>query len=52
MPVAEVRHLRLRPPVAGFLPAVAKGWAQTAPYLGNLWRPDADDGDDPVEGHG
>jgi 8-oxo-dGTP diphosphatase len=31
--------LHLRPPIAGFLPALARGARATAPYLGNLWRP-------------
>lgn len=42
----QVRGLDLRPPVAGFLPSAVRGQAQTAPYLGNLWRPrDVDDHD-------
>ncbi len=32
--------LKLRPPIAGYLPAIARGNRGTAPYLGNLWRPD------------
>jgi ADP-ribose pyrophosphatase YjhB (NUDIX family) len=44
VPVADIRHLNLRPPIAGFLPAVVLGQAPTAPYLGNLWRPDDTDG--------
>lgn len=40
--VDDVRHLDLRPPVAGFLSDVVRGRAQTAPYLGNLWRPETD----------
>ena len=31
--------LHLRPPIAGFLPALARDARGTAPYLGNLWRP-------------
>lgn len=38
VPVERVRQLDMRPPIAGFLPAVALGRAPTAPYLGNLWR--------------
>lgn len=38
VPAAEVRRLNLRPAVAGFLPDLVAGRAQTAPYLGNLWR--------------
>jgi 8-oxo-dGTP pyrophosphatase MutT (NUDIX family) len=41
VPVAEVRALNLKPAVAGFLPDVVNGRAQTAPYLGNLWRSEA-----------
>jgi 8-oxo-dGTP pyrophosphatase MutT (NUDIX family) len=33
-------ELRLRPPIAGFLPALARDARGTAPYLGNLWRAD------------
>jgi 8-oxo-dGTP pyrophosphatase MutT (NUDIX family) len=45
VPVQHVRTLNLRPPVAGFLPGVVLGHAQTAPYLGNLWRPGGPDGE-------
>lgn len=38
--VDEVRTLRLMPPIAGFLPDLVRGRAQTAPHLGNLWRSD------------
>jgi ADP-ribose pyrophosphatase YjhB (NUDIX family) len=38
VPVADVRRLNLRPPIAGFLPGVVLGQSPTAPYLGNLWR--------------
>ena len=31
-------RIDLRPPIAGFLPAVITGLAPTIPYLGNLWR--------------
>jgi ADP-ribose pyrophosphatase YjhB (NUDIX family) len=40
VPVTEIRHLRLRPPVAGYLPALVGDRVPTIPYLGNLWRPD------------
>jgi ADP-ribose pyrophosphatase YjhB (NUDIX family) len=33
-----LRRIDLRPPIAGFLPAVITGQAPTIPYLGNLWR--------------
>lgn len=35
----ELRTVRLRPPIAGFLPDLVRGTRDTAPYLGNLWRP-------------
>lgn len=47
VPVGEVRRLRLRPPIAGFLPGVVAGTAPTAPYLGNLWRPEDESGEQP-----
>lgn len=40
VPVGEVRKLNLKPAVAGFLTDVVTGRAKTAPYLGNLWRPE------------
>lgn len=36
--VDTLRQVSLRPPIAGFLPAVINGQAPTIPYLGNLWR--------------
>jgi ADP-ribose pyrophosphatase YjhB (NUDIX family) len=36
--VGKLRRLALRPPIAGFLPAVIDGRGPTIPYLGNLWR--------------
>jgi 8-oxo-dGTP diphosphatase len=35
----ELRELDLRPPIAGYLPALLRGHRGTAAYLGNLWRP-------------
>jgi 8-oxo-dGTP diphosphatase len=35
----QLRGLHLRPPIAGFLPALASDPRSTAAYLGNLWRP-------------
>ena len=32
-------QIKLRPPIAGYLPALARGNRGTAPYLGNVWRP-------------
>jgi 8-oxo-dGTP diphosphatase len=38
----EVKGLTLRPPIAGFLPDLARG-GQYGRYLGNMWRPERDD---------
>ena len=46
VPVADVRRLNLKPPIAGFLPGVVLGQSPTAPYLGNLWRAGDDWTDD------
>lgn len=35
----DLSSLHLRPPIAGYLPALARGTRDTAPYLGNVWRP-------------
>jgi 8-oxo-dGTP pyrophosphatase MutT (NUDIX family) len=40
VPVDRLSRLRLRPPLAGYLPALARSGAVTAPYLGNMWRPE------------
>lgn len=37
-PAAQLRHLPLRPPIAGYLPALVGVGSPIAPYLGNLWR--------------
>lgn len=39
LPAARLRDIRLRPPIAGYLPVLIRGTRATAPYLGNLWRP-------------
>ncbi len=39
VPADELRELHLRPPIAGYLPALLRGRRGTAAYLGNLWRP-------------
>lgn len=36
----ELKGVRLRPPIAGFLPDVAGRRGEYARYLGNMWRPD------------
>ena len=46
VPLSQLVHLRLRPPIAGHLRALARhGHRAGAPYLGNMWRP-GDDTDD------
>lgn len=39
VPVERARRLNLRPPIAGYLTGIAAGTRDTAPYLGNMWRP-------------
>ncbi|MGH3125796.1 MAG: NUDIX hydrolase [Streptosporangiaceae bacterium] len=42
VPVEQVQELDLRPPVAGHLRGLLNGGGRRyAPYLANLWRPDA-----------
>ena len=51
VPLAVLPGLILRPPIAGHLRSLhARGRAGTAAYLGNLWRPDRDDGMSEVPG--
>lgn len=40
VPLEQARRLNLRPPIAGYLPGIAAGTRDTAPYLGNMWRPE------------
>lgn len=49
VPADQLRGLHLRPPIAGYLPALLRGQRGTAAYLGNLWRRprDLDQIDDP-----
>jgi hypothetical protein len=36
----RLRTITIRPPIGGYLPALARAArSNTAPYLGNLWRP-------------
>jgi 8-oxo-dGTP diphosphatase len=45
VPLEELTRLDLRPPLAGHLRALhARGSAPTAAYLGNLWRPQRQNG--------
>jgi 8-oxo-dGTP diphosphatase len=43
VPVADLRRLKLRPPIGGYLPALVSKQGGTAAYLGNLWRPEPPD---------
>lgn len=40
VPIGRVRELNLRPPIGGYLPGLVNGSRDTAPYLGNMWRPE------------
>jgi len=40
VPRQRLPELDLKPPIGGHLPAVMHGNPSTAPYLGNLWRPE------------
>ena len=50
VPLAELPKLRMRPPLAGYLPALARGDRRTAAYLGNLWRAEREHGRAPADG--
>ncbi|WP_026356783.1 NUDIX hydrolase [Mycobacterium sp. 141] len=38
--LAEVKQLRLSPPIGGFLPDLAYRRGEIGRYVGNMWRPD------------
>lgn len=40
VPIGELAGLNLRPPIAGYIAPLALGTKGTAPYLGNMWRPE------------
>ena len=40
VPRGRLPELDLKPPIGGHLPAVMHPNPSTAPYLGNLWRPE------------
>jgi ADP-ribose pyrophosphatase YjhB (NUDIX family) len=42
VPRSRLPELDLKPPIGGHLPAVMHPNHSTAPYLGNLWKPEAD----------
>jgi 8-oxo-dGTP diphosphatase len=49
VPLGQLHHLNLRPPMAGHLRGLSSRRAgQTAAYLGNLWRPRRHDDPMPV----
>jgi len=49
VPLSDLHQLDLRPPMAGHLRGLyARHPVRTAPYLGNLWRPQRQDDDLPV----
>jgi 8-oxo-dGTP pyrophosphatase MutT (NUDIX family) len=51
VPLGALPQLDLRPPLAGHLRALhARGGEPAAAYLGNLWRPQWQDGTRPVPG--
>ncbi len=39
----KLKGVQLRPPIAGFLPDLARRGDDYARYLGNMWRPDWDE---------
>jgi hypothetical protein len=51
VPIAELAKLNLRPPIAGYLPALIAGRSHTAAYVGNLWRPSPADPSEPTGDH-
>jgi ADP-ribose pyrophosphatase YjhB (NUDIX family) len=49
VPLAVLSELRMRPPLAGYLRSLnANGAGRTAAYLGNLWRPQPNNGMTPA----
>lgn len=38
--MTELAGINLRPPIGGYLAGLARGSRDTAPYLGNMWRPE------------
>ena len=43
VPLEDLDKVGLRPPIAGYIRGFARSRHSTAAYLGNVWRPDADD---------
>jgi len=43
VPLDDLDKVGLRPPIAGYIRGFARFNHSTAAYLGNVWRPDADD---------
>lgn len=48
VPLANLDTIALRPPIAGYLRGFARSRRAVAPYLGNLWRAELNDGIAPV----
>jgi 8-oxo-dGTP diphosphatase len=40
VPLDQIRHLNLRPPIAGHLARIGRRATEGAYYLGNMWRPE------------
>lgn len=43
VPLADLDHINLRPPLGGYIRGFARSRQATAGYLGNLWRADLGD---------
>lgn len=43
----DLDKIGLRPPIAGYIRGLARSHDSTAAYLGNVWRPDADEPSQP-----
>lgn len=41
VPLAELRHVSLQPPIAGYVRGLSPERGRGAPYLCNMWRPGA-----------
>jgi 8-oxo-dGTP diphosphatase len=50
VPLADLRHMHLQPPIAGYLRGLPRRRDHGAPYLGNLWRPNGYGNDDGANG--
>lgn len=50
VPLADLDEIGLRPPIAGYIRGFARSRQATAAYLGNVWRPGADDASSASQG--